>query len=50
MYKKMIQPKIISKIGQIIQPMDLNDNTKAQKIVDIIEKVTKKKQRTKTKL
>ena len=50
MYKKMIQPKIISKIGQIIQPMDLNDNTKAQKIVDIIEKVTKKKHRTKTKL
>jgi len=30
--------------------MDLNDNTKAQKIVDIIEKVTKKKHRTKTKL
>ena len=50
MYKKMIQPKIITKIGQIIQPMDLNDNTKAQKIVDIIEKVTKKKHRTKTKL
>ena len=49
MYKKMIQPKIITKIGQIIQPMDLNDNTKAQKIVDIIEKVTKKKHRTKTK-
>ena len=50
MYKKMIQPKIISKIGQIIQPMNLNDHTKAQKIVDIIEKATKKKNRTKTKL
>ncbi len=46
----MIQPKIITKIGQIIQSMDSNDNTKAQNIVDIFEKVTKKKNRTKTKL
>lgn len=50
MYKKMIQPKIVKKIGQIIEPMKLNDLTSAKKLCDIIEKATKKKQRTKSKL
>jgi hypothetical protein len=50
MYKKLIQPKIVKKIGQIIEPMKINDNTTAKKLCDIIEKVTKKKQRTKAKM
>ena len=47
MYKKLIQPNIVKKIGQIIEPMKLGDNTNARKLCDIIEKATKKKQRTK---
>ena len=48
MYKKLIQPSIVKKIGQIIEPMRINDNTTAKKLCDIIEKSTKKKYRTKT--
>lgn len=47
MYKKLIQPSIVKKIGQIIEPMKINDNTNAKKICDIIEKATRKKNRTK---
>jgi U3 small nucleolar RNA-associated protein 14 len=50
MYKKLIQPNIVKKIGQIIEPMKINDNTTAKKLCDIIEKATKKKQRTKAKI
>jgi U3 small nucleolar RNA-associated protein 14 len=50
MYKKLIQPSVVKKIGQIIEPMRINDNTSASKLCEIIEKVTKKKQRTKSKL
>ena len=50
MYKKIIQPSIIKKIGQIIEPMNINNNTSAKKLVEIIEKATKKKQRTKAKM
>jgi len=46
-YKKLIQPSIVKKIGQIIEPMKINDNTSARKICEIIEKATKKKHRTK---
>lgn len=47
MYKKLIQPTIVKKIGQIIEPMKINDNTTAKKLCEIIEKSTKKKTRTK---
>ena len=47
MYKKLIQPNIVKKIGQIIEPMKVGDNTTARKLCDIIDKATKKKQRTK---
>lgn len=47
MYKKLIQPNIVKKIGQIIEPMQVADNTNARKLCDIIDKATKKKQRTK---
>ncbi len=47
MYKKLIQPNIVKKIGQIIEPMKVNDNTNAKKLCDIIEKATKKIHRTK---
>ena len=47
MYKKLIQPSIVKKIGQIIEPMKINDNTTAKKLCEIIEKSTKKKVRTK---
>ena len=47
MYKKLIQPSILKKIGQIIEPMKINDNTTAKKLCEIIEKSTKKKNRTK---
>ncbi len=50
MYKKIIQPSIVKKIGQIIEPMRINDNTSAKKLCEIIEKATKKKQRTKAKI
>lgn len=50
MYKKLIQPNVVKKIGQIIEPMRINDNTSAKKLCDIIEKATKKKQRTKAKI
>ncbi len=50
MYKKLIQPNVVKKIGQIIEPMRINDNTCAKKLCDIIEKATKKKQRTKAKI
>jgi U3 small nucleolar RNA-associated protein 14 len=50
MYKKLIQPNVVKKIGQIIEPMRINDNTTAKKLCDIIEKATKKKQRTKAKI
>jgi hypothetical protein len=50
MYKKIIQPSIVKKIGQIIEPMNINTNTSAKKICEIIEKATKKKQRTKAKM
>ena len=50
MYKKLIQPKVVKKIGQIINPMTVNDSTKGMKIQEIIEKVTRKKKFTKSKL
>jgi hypothetical protein len=50
MYKQLVQPNIVKKIGQIIEPMNINDNTNAKKLYEIIEKATKKKQRTKAKL
>jgi len=46
-YKKLIQPSIVKKIGQIIEPMKVNDNTTAKKLYEIIEKSVKKKNRTK---
>ena len=49
-YKKLIQPKVVKKIGQIINPMTANDSTKGMKLQEIIEKVTKKKKFTKAKL
>lgn len=49
-YKKLIQPSVVKRIGQIIEPMQIADTTGAQKLCEIIEKVTKKKQRTKAKL
>ena len=49
-YKQLIQPKIVKKIGQIIEPMKINDKTTAVKLTEIIEKATKKKVRTKAKL
>ena len=49
-YKQIIQPKIVKKIGQIIEPMSINDKTKAKKLTEILEKATKKKVRTKSKL
>ena len=49
MYKKLIQPKVVKKIGQIINPMTANDSTKGMKLQEIIEKVTKKKKFTKAK-
>ena len=49
MYKKLIQPKVIKKIGQIIDPMTSNDSTKGMKLQEIIEKVTRKKKFTKAK-
>ena len=50
LYKKLIQPKIIKKIGQISNPMTANDSTKGMQLQEIIEKVTKKKKFTKSKL
>ena len=50
MYKKLIQPKVVKKIGQIINPMTINVSTKGMKIQEIIEKVTRKKKFTKSKL
>jgi U3 small nucleolar RNA-associated protein 14 len=50
LYKKLIQPKIIKKLGQIINPMTTKDETKAMQLQEIIEKVTKKKKFTKSKL
>ena len=50
LYKKLIQPKIVKKIGQIINPMTTNDSTKGMQLQEIIEKVTKKKKFTKSKL
>ena len=50
LYKKLIQPKIVKKLGQIINPMTANDSTKGMQIQEIIEKVTKKKKFTKAKL
>ena len=50
MYKKMIQPKVIKKIGQIIEPMKYSGTTTAKKLCDIIEKATRKKVRSKTKI
>ena len=49
-YQKLIQPKVVKKIGQIINPMTANDSTKGMKIQEIIEKVTRKKKFTKAKL
>ena len=49
-YRKLIQPKVVKKIGQIINPMTANDSTKGMKLQEIIEKVTKKKKFTKAKL
>ena len=49
-YKKLIQPKVVKKIGQIINPMTANDSTKGMKLQEIIEKVTRKKKFTKAKL
>ena len=50
LYKKLIQPKVVKKIGQIINPMTANDSTKGMQIQEIIEKVTRKKKFTKAKL
>ena len=50
LYKKLIQQKIVKKIGQIINPMTANDSTKGMQLQEIIEKVTKKKKFTKSKL
>ena len=50
LYKKLIQPKIVKKLGQIINPMTANDSTKGMQIQEIIEKITKKKKFTKAKL
>ena len=50
MYKKLIQPQVVKKIGQIIEPMNINDTTTAKKLCEIIEKATRKKQRTKPKI
>ena len=50
LYKKLIQPNIVKKIGQIINPMTANDSTKGMQLQEIIEKVTKKKKFTKSKL
>ena len=50
LYKKLIQPNIIKKIGKIINPMTANDSTKGMQLQEIIEKVTKKKKFTKSKL
>ena len=50
LYKKLIQPKVVKKIGQIINPMTTNDSTKGMKIQEIMEKVTRKKKFTKAKL
>ncbi len=49
-YKKLIQPKVVKKIGQIINPMTANDATKGMQIQEIIEKMTKKKKFSKAKL
>ena len=49
MYKKLIQPKVVKKIGQIINPMAANDSTKGMKLQEIIEKMTRKKKFTKAK-
>ena len=49
-YKKLIQPKVVKKIGQIINPMTANDSTKGMQLQEIIEKVTRKKKFTKAKL
>ena len=49
LYKKLIQPKVVKKIGQIINPMTATDSTKGMKIQEIIEKVTRKKKFTKAK-
>lgn len=50
MYKQLIQPSVVKKIGQIIEPMNLNEPVKAQKLTEIIEKATRKKTRTKAKM
>jgi hypothetical protein len=51
MYKQIIQPSIVKTIGKIIEPMNIDSNaTTAKKLCDIIEKATKKKQRTKAKI
>jgi len=47
MYKNLIKPKIVKKIGQIIEPMKINDSTTAKKICDIIDKNAKKKNKPK---
>jgi hypothetical protein len=47
MYKKLIQPQVVKKIGQIIEPMNINDSTSAKKLSERIEKATRKKQTTK---
>ena len=48
-YKKLIQPKVVKKIGQIINPMTANDSTKGMKLQEIIEKASRKKKFTKAK-
>ena len=48
-YKKLIQPNVIKKIGQIINPMTANDSTKGMKLQEIIEKASRKKKFTKAK-
>ena len=40
-YKKLIQPQVVKKIGQIIEPMNLNDTTTGKKLCEIIEKATR---------
>ncbi len=43
-YKKLILPQVVKKIGHIIEPMNINDTTTAEKLCEIIEKATRKKQ------
>ena len=50
-YKKLTQPKVMKFIGKVIGPMGKKqDEVKTQKLNDVIDKATKKINRTKSKL